>query len=164
MATGAVEIVLGDFEQEKSQLRAIVTQSIQSQASLFVGRFLSDLPLPDGVRSQWATSKVVLRQYGCSLYVNAPPLLADARRAEIGLEEAETALCGGRFDRVLLSQFLTAVDEGLLTAADVLELVDARPRHVALILTGCTAPPALRLRCAGDLEASRVDFLSRSRR
>lgn len=143
MATGTVEIVLGDFEQEESQLLAIVVQSIQARACLFVGRFLADLSLPAEVPPLWATSNVVLRQYGSSCYVNAPPLLDDAKRAEIGLEEAETALSSGKYDLVLLSHILTAIDEGLLTTTDVLGLVNGRPKHVNLVLTGRTVPPVL---------------------
>jgi cob(I)alamin adenosyltransferase len=94
--------------------------------------------------------------------VNARPILADAGRAEIGLEEAETALRSGKFDLVLLSQILTAVDEGLLTEVDVLGLVSARPEHVGLILTGHTAPPDFCRRCAAASPSSSIDISSRS--
>jgi hypothetical protein len=52
MVTRTVRIVLGDSEQEESHIQATVTHSIQSEAPLFIGRFLTDLPLPDRVRSQ----------------------------------------------------------------------------------------------------------------
>jgi cob(I)alamin adenosyltransferase len=164
MATGAVELVLGEAEQEETRVRAMVTQAIQTRASLFVGRFLTDLSVPDEVRSFWAKSRVVLRQYGCSCHVNAPPPLADAGRAEIGLEEAEAALRSGKYDLVLLSQILTAVEEDLLTTADLLALIAKRPTRVTLILTGLHAPTDIIAECGRSAAVSRAYSLDISRR
>jgi ATP:corrinoid adenosyltransferase len=156
LATGAVELVLRDAAQEESYVRAMVKQAIQTRTSLFFGRFLNDLLSPDEARSLGAKSNIVLRQYGYSCHVNAPPLLADAGRAEIGLEEAEAALRSGKYDLVLLSQILTAVEEDLLTASDLLALMDQRPEHVTLILTGPNAPAELKARCERPVSASSV--------
>lgn len=147
MARGTVELVLGNAEEEEARVRAMLNEAFQTGAALFFGRFLTDLLSPDEARPLEATSNVVLRQYGRSCHVNAPPLLADARRAEIGWEEAEAALRGGRHDRVLLSQILTAVEQELLVASDLLALMDQRPEHVTLILTGASAPAEIVAQC-----------------
>jgi cob(I)alamin adenosyltransferase len=147
LATGTVKLVLTDAGQEEARLNAIVAQTIAARNSLFLGRFLSDLLLPDAIRSQWARSRVALRQYGYSCHVNAPPLLADIGRAEIGLEEAEAALRSGVYEVVLLSQILTAVDADLLTTRDVQSLCGVRPQHVTLILTGRNAPTEIAAEC-----------------
>jgi len=142
-----VELVLGDDEQEESRVHAIVARAIQAKATVFVGRFLCDMTLPEPVASAWREANVTLRQYGHSCFVNAYPPLADAGRAEIGLEEAEAALRSGKYDIVLLSQVLTAIDERLLTSFDLAALIEARPEDVALVLTGCNVPTELVAQC-----------------
>jgi ATP:corrinoid adenosyltransferase len=140
MTIGTVEIVLGDAEYEKSYIRAMATQSIQAGKAMFLGRFLTDLSLSDEVLLKWKHSNIVLRQYGNSCHVNACLPLADAGRIDIGMEESENALQSKKYDLVLLSQILIAVDEDLLTTADILSLIYANPANVRLILTGRNAP------------------------
>jgi ATP:corrinoid adenosyltransferase len=109
---------------------------MQDGKTVFVGRFLTDLALPDTTFSRWQENGVTLRQYGNSYYVNACPALADARRVELGVEESETILREGKHDVVLLSQILSANDETFLSCSDIVRLVEACPKHVSLILTG----------------------------
>jgi cob(I)alamin adenosyltransferase len=154
MAKGTVELVLGDAERELSQVCAIVTRAIQVKTPLFLGRFLSDIAMHEKELSSWTDPHIVVRQFGCSCYVNACPPLADANRVEIGLEEAEAALRSNRYEVVLLSQILTAIDEDLLTTQDIESLFGARPQHVTLILTGRNAPSELTARYEGSHQGS----------
>lgn len=140
MPIGTTELVVSHTKDENSRIEAIVTQASQADKTLFLGRFLTDLVLSVTMLSQWKKNGVVLRQYGNSYYVNACPTLADVRRVELGVEESEIALRSGKYDVVLLSQILNAVDEHLLTSPDIQRLANACPKHVSLILTGDKAP------------------------
>ncbi len=57
-----------------------------------------------------------------------------------GLEKARSALRSGRYDVVVLDEIDVALWHELLTQADCLELLDERPDHVDLVLTGQWAP------------------------
>lgn len=147
MPIGTVELVLGDSEYERAYLGAVATQAIQAENSLFVARFLTDLSLTHEVLSKWNTSGIVLRQFGSSYYVNAYMQLADIGRVDIGMEESEVALRSGNYDVVFLSQILIALNEDLLTTADILSLINTNPANVRLILTGCDAPAEITSKC-----------------
>lgn len=140
MPIGTTELVLSHARDENSRIESIVNQASQAGKRVFFGRFLTDLVLSDTMLSQWKENGVVLRQYGNSCYVNACPPLADVRRVELGVEESEAALRSGKYDIVLLSQILSAIDEPLLACPDIQLLVNACPKHVSLILTGDKAP------------------------
>ncbi|MDZ7619404.1 MAG: cob(I)yrinic acid a,c-diamide adenosyltransferase, partial [Patescibacteria group bacterium] len=94
--------------------------------------------------------------YGHSCHMNACPQLAEAGRIDLGMEEAETAVLSGRYQTVVLSQVLTALEEELLTAEDVVTLMDACPAHVALVLTGRTAPIIIAAQCEPWAEGNRL--------
>ncbi len=49
---------------------------------------------------------------------------------------AQGAIASGEYDIVVLDEINVAVDLGLLTKGEVLRLLDERPSHVELILTG----------------------------
>ncbi len=147
MPKATTKLVLANGKQEMVHVHTIVTQASEGKESLFLGRFLSDLPSSNGFPDEWKAPDIVVRQYGCSCRMNACPQLAEAGRIDLGMEEAETAIRSGRYRTVLLSQVLTAVEENLLTAQDILWLIDTRPEHVTLILTGETAPAAIAAQC-----------------
>jgi cob(I)alamin adenosyltransferase len=155
MAASFVEFFRGGLDREEARVYATVIEAIRTKTRLFVGRFLIDLSTSHTLRSSWSHQNVRLRNYAGddSVYVNSQPRLAEGRRVEIGIEEAESVLRSGEFDIVLLSQVLTAVDEGLLPLQDILSLMDVRSDDVTLILTGQTIPAEI---------ARNPDLLSKS--
>jgi cob(I)alamin adenosyltransferase len=141
-----LEVVVSGGPSESDRVNALIKQAAEQQKPLFFARFLTDIP------ATWSDAAVdllrhaphiALRQYGQSCYVNACPPLDEVARAEIGLDESETALRSGQYDMVLLDHILTAVQEHLLSLEDIERLVKKRPPHVRLILTGCDIPPDL---------------------
>lgn len=63
------------------------------------------------------------------------------KAARAALAFAKEKLASGDYRLVLLDEIFVAVTLGLFSAADVLDLMDARPRSTTLILTGRGAPP-----------------------
>ena len=81
-------------------------------------------------------------QSGLSTFVTkGDPGPEDLRRARAGLARARELLAEGRYDVVILDEINCAVDYGLLAEDDVLRLIDERPGHVELVLTGRNARP-----------------------
>lgn len=72
-----------------------------------------------------------------------PPSEEDRRKAEEGLSFAREAVASGRYDIVVLDEAISAVRLGLLSLADVTDLVRTKPAGVELVLTGRDAPPEL---------------------
>jgi cob(I)alamin adenosyltransferase len=142
-AADAGQIFVGDELQETRFLQQVCAQAVRHSTPLFLACFLADRSPGDRLTGFPSSRGITLRQYGGSCFVNAPPPLADALRAEMGLAEAEETLRGGRYSIVVLCQILDAVGEGLLTPDDLAALVDARPAHVRLILSGRSLPPAV---------------------
>jgi len=64
----------------------------------------------------------------------------DRTLAEMALEEVRKAYEGGSYDVIVLDEVNVAVHLGLLGVDAVLELMDSKPAHVELILTGRYAP------------------------
>jgi cob(I)alamin adenosyltransferase len=60
-----------------------------------------------------------------------------------GLERAREALCSGEYDLVVLDEIVVALHFGLVTWAQLREVIDSRPDAVELVLTGRGATPEL---------------------
>jgi cob(I)alamin adenosyltransferase len=67
----------------------------------------------------------------------------DVELAARGMARAREVLTAGDVDVVILDELNVAVGFGLVDLEDVLALVDGRPGHVELLITGRMAPPEL---------------------
>jgi cob(I)alamin adenosyltransferase len=70
----------------------------------------------------------------------ANPSDQDNNLVRAALKEAETILNKNQCDLLILDEVNVAVSLGLLDETDVLQLMDNKPDHVELVLTGRNAP------------------------
>lgn len=68
---------------------------------------------------------------------------ADLDIARTGFETARAAIASGDYHVVVLDEVNVAVALGLVDEAELLALLDERPQHVEVVLTGRDASPAL---------------------
>jgi len=61
-------------------------------------------------------------------------------QAQLGLKQARKAIHSNQYDIVILDEINVAVWFDLITAEDVLDLLNERPKNVEFILTGRRAP------------------------
>ena len=87
---------------------------------------------------------IMIRQFGRECYVRqGAPEQDDIRLAQEALILAHKVLTGGQFDIVVLDEITIAINYGLISEAEVLQLMSERPAHVELILTGRRATPEI---------------------
>ncbi|SHF14730.1 cob(I)alamin adenosyltransferase [Desulfofundulus australicus DSM 11792] len=63
--------------------------------------------------------------------------------ARHALEEAGKEITAGNFDLIILDEILYALKFGLITLEEVMALLDKKPSHLHLVLTGRDAPPEI---------------------
>lgn len=67
----------------------------------------------------------------------------DVACAERGWQVCKEALLSGEYDMVVLDEVNLAISYGLLPVEEVIGVLNQRPGHVHVVLTGRDAPPAL---------------------
>jgi cob(I)alamin adenosyltransferase len=83
-------------------------------------------------------------QSGLTTFVKkSDPGPEDIELAKAGLERANEILREARYDVVILDEINCAVDYGLITVDQVLNLIDRKPPNMELILTGRHARQAV---------------------
>ncbi len=89
--------------------------------------------------------RFVLKQFAVDLTRSISEKEVAGRReaAEEALVYAEGAVSGGEFDLVVLDEINNALHYGLIDLPRVLKLIESKPTHVELVLTGRDAPPEL---------------------
>jgi cob(I)alamin adenosyltransferase len=83
-------------------------------------------------------------QFGRDAFVDKDnPAPEDRELARVGLKRAVDAVGSGQYDMVILDEINIAVDYGLVTLDELLDLVERKPSQVELILTGRYAHPEI---------------------
>jgi cob(I)alamin adenosyltransferase len=87
---------------------------------------------------------LVIEQSGRDEFVDRKnPSPIDIELAKSGLAKARQAIVGGEYDVVILDEINVALDFGLVTLDEVRSLIESRPDHVELVLTGRAAHPEI---------------------
>jgi cob(I)alamin adenosyltransferase len=87
--------------------------------------------------------RVCVAQCGRGRFVRGAPEPEDLAAAAEGLRGVAQALASGRYDLVVLDEINVALALGLVAENALLDLLDARPPGVELVLTGRRAPAAV---------------------
>ena len=83
---------------------------------------------------------VVIKQMGRETFVNRDnPDKIDIELAQKAFELAKEVITSGEYDIVVLDEINVAVDYGLISLETLLDLLETRPPHIELILTGRNA-------------------------
>ena len=84
---------------------------------------------------------ITIEQYGDVRCIRRQEVTPEhITQAQRGLERAREAMLSAQYDIVVLDEVNVAIWFGLLTVEELLELLDQRPAHVEMILTGRRAP------------------------
>jgi len=141
---GLVQIYTGDGKGKTTAALGLAMRASGHGLRVYIVQFMKGWPFYGELEAVEHLPGVTLRQFGRPDFVNkADPDPRDIRGAEQALEHARQVLTAGEHDIVILDEVNVALDFRLIKLADVLALLDQRPPHVELVLTGRCAPTAL---------------------
>ncbi len=86
---------------------------------------------------------ITVRTFGRPGFIRGVPDPEDIRIAREGFLDTEEAVRSGNFGLAVLDEVLVAVHFGLVPVEDVLGLIEEKPPHVELVLTGRRADPRI---------------------
>jgi cob(I)alamin adenosyltransferase len=138
---GYVHVYTGDGKGKTTAAFGLALRAAGHGKRVYVGQFLKGEP--SGEAAALADHPLVtVEQFGAAREPTGVAVPA-RRRVEQAVARATAALTGRQHDVVVLDELDVAVWCGLLTERQCLDLIDARPSHVELVITGRNAPAAV---------------------
>ena len=130
----------------KGKTTAAIGQAVRaagSQLRTCLIMFMKDFPYGEIKSLRPLEEWITIERYGNDEFVmqKRPPSDRDIDTARQALKRAREAMLSGQYQLVILDEICVTTYFGLLTAEDVLPLLDERPDDVELILTGRYCPP-----------------------
>jgi cob(I)alamin adenosyltransferase len=143
LSRGYVQVYTGDGKGKTTAALGLALRASGHRLRTYIGQFMKGQQYGelDALRDH---PYITVEQYGDVRCIRreevTPEHVAQAHR---GLERAREAMNSGKYDIVVLDEVNVAIWFGLLTVEKVLGLVNQRPEHVEVILTGRRAPQEL---------------------
>lgn len=144
---GLVMVYTGNGKGKTTAAFGLALRAVGHGAAVYVVQFLKGPERMYGeaeAAQRYLGEFLTVVQSGRDEFVNRlDPSPEDRELARQGLELARRAMLSGRYQMVVLDEVNVALDYGLLSLRDVLDLIDDRPPQVDLVLTGRHAPAEL---------------------
>lgn len=141
LETGLVQVYTGSGKGKSTAAVGLGMRAVGHGLRVFMLQFMKGDPEYGELLALKSVDGFETLQSGLPTFVKkGEPGAEDLRLAAAGLEKAKEILRAGNHDLVILDEINVAVDYGLLTVDQALELIDLKPPQVELVLTGRYAP------------------------
>ena len=149
MNKGIVRLYTGDGKGKTTMALGLALRVFGEGRHVFVGQFIKDDPKGDIMALRKAIPGIVTAQFGCGTgcIAGREPDKTDLDCAKKGLERAKQALKSANFGLVVLDEITIPMYFGLITIADVKELVSLKSPGTELVFTGRYASDELKALC-----------------
>lgn len=148
---GYIHLYTGNGKGKTTAAFGLALRALAAGANVFIGQFVKSMRYGECSIAEAANALgkgqclVELFGNGCMLLRN--PTEEDRAAARAGIARSLEALQGEAWDMIILDELTIALHLGLIADTDIEELLQIRPPHVELIITGRYAPDWLIARC-----------------
>ena len=138
---GLVHVYTGDGKGKTTAALGLAMRAAGQGMKVAFIQFLKGLPTGELLfAQQHKTFEIVQISVGDSFKKSKDQLSQEAQQT---LAYAEQEIVSGKYDLVILDEIFIAINQGLITIKEVMDLLDAKPASVELVLTGRKAPPEI---------------------
>jgi cob(I)alamin adenosyltransferase len=140
---GYVQVYTGDGKGKTTAALGLALRASGHGLRTYIGQFMKGQRYGE-LEALRDHPFITLEQYGEPLCIRREDVTADhVIQAQEGLARAREAMSSGNYDIVVLDEVNVSIWFGVLDTAEVLALLNEKPDHVEVVLTGRRAPQAL---------------------
>jgi cob(I)alamin adenosyltransferase len=143
LSQGMIQVYTGDGKGKTTAALGLACRAVGHGLKVCMIQFLKgNMEYGELETAKTLAPYLTIKQMGrgCLLKRSNNPEPEDIACAQEGLVLAHEVLQKGDYDIVILDEITVALDLGLIDTEAVLRLMDERPSHVELVLTGRYAP------------------------
>lgn len=143
MEKGYLQIYTGDGKGKTTAALGLALRAAGAGLRVYIGQFVKDMKYHEVQLIEQALPQIVVEQLGRGCFIDRPPDEKDRQAALEGLDHVRRLMESGRYDLMILDELSIAIVCGLMTEEQALNLLDARPDSLELVLTGRYMPQSL---------------------
>ena len=151
---GYVQVYTGNGKGKTTACLGLCLRALGAGMNVFIIQFLKKGDYSEIKALERFKEQVTVEQYGLGRFVKGKPSDDDMEAGRKGYSRAKTVIEQGNHGLVILEEASVAVTCGLFSEKELLDLIDLKPDHVELVITG---------RGAGEGLIARADLVTEMR-
>jgi len=133
---GYVQVYTGDGKGKTTAAIGLAVRAAGAELKVFIAQFLKMGDYSEIKSLKKFSKNITVEQFGRGRFRQGKPLPEDVESAKRGLEKVKSVMNSGEYDVVILEEANIAVWKGLFPEQDLLDIIDAKPMGVELVITG----------------------------
>jgi cob(I)alamin adenosyltransferase len=141
---GLVQIYTGNGKGKTTASLGLAFRAAGHDFQVYVMQFMKGQTIYGELEAaRRVGANLTIEQVGREAFVSRRSTAEDHRRAAEAFARARQLVTSGDYDLVVLDELNCAVDYGLVSVAEVKELIRAKAPHTELVMTGRNAHPEI---------------------
>jgi cob(I)alamin adenosyltransferase len=136
MTEGYVQVYTGDGKGKTTAAIGLAIRAAGAGFKVYMAQFLKKGDYSEIKALERFGDLITVEQFGLGRFVKGQPETEDIVAARDGLESIKKVLSAGRHRLVILDEANVAAACGLVSIEELLSVIEQKPDHVELILTG----------------------------
>ncbi len=133
---GYVQVYTGDGKGKTTAALGLAIRAIGAGLKVFIAQFLKMGEYSEIKTLKKLSDHITIEQFGRPRFRQGKPLPEDVEAAQKGLEKIRAVMAAGEYDVIILEEANVAVWKGLFTEQDLLDIIDAKPIGMEMVITG----------------------------
>ena len=133
---GYVQVYTGDGKGKTTAAIGLAIRALGAGWRVFIAQFLKSGEYSEHKALAQFSDHLTIKTYGRNVFIKGEPEEEDRRLAQEAYQEIAEIVAAGQYRLVILDEANVAVHYGLITVAQILDLIDRRAEGVELLITG----------------------------
>ena len=133
---GCVQVYTGDGKGKTTAAIGLAIRALGAGWRVFIAQFLKSGEYSEHKALAQFSDHLTIKTYGRNVFIKGEPEEEDRRLAQEAYQEIAEIVAAGQYRLVILDEANVAVHYGLITVAQILDLIDRRAEGVELLITG----------------------------
>ncbi len=140
---GYIQVYTGNGKGKTTAALGLAVRAIGAGKKVFFAQFIKGSVYSEMNIVQKMLPAITLKQYGLCCFIEKDPTEKDIEAARHGLAQVAEIIKSGKYDLVVLDEANMAMYFNLFSIDELLSIVQNKPEHLEIVITGRKAPQEL---------------------
>ena len=140
---GYIHVYTGDGKGKTTAALGLAIRAAGAGLDIYIVQFLKKGAYSEISALERFADRVRLEQFGLGRFIRGDPQPEDIDAAAEALIAVKTCMAAGTHQMIILDEGNVAVNCGLISVNELLEIIDLRPENMELVITGRGALPEI---------------------
>ncbi|MBW1840514.1 MAG: cob(I)yrinic acid a,c-diamide adenosyltransferase [Deltaproteobacteria bacterium] len=140
---GYVQVYTGDGKGKTTAALGLCLRAAGAGLKVFIAQFIKMGEYSEIKALKKFSDQITLTQFGLGRFIKGKPSPEDIEAAQKGLQKVKSVLSSRKYNIIVLEEANVAVTCGLFSEQALLDIIDAKPDDVELVITGRGAAPQI---------------------